>query len=67
MLLYQEDISNILASSTSWREREYVQFVFFRILFAMKITLQQIFLVNAKKLLYLKISRFFDDTKMYFI
>jgi len=37
MLLYQEDISNILASSTSWREREYVQFVFLRILFAMKI------------------------------
>jgi len=37
MLLYQEDISNILASSISWREREYVQFVFFRILFAMKI------------------------------
>lgn len=31
MLLYQEDISDILASSTSWREREYVQLVFFHI------------------------------------
>lgn len=37
MLLYQENISDILASSTSWREREYVQFVFFRILSTIKI------------------------------
>jgi len=34
MLFYQEDILDILASRTSWFEREYVPFEFFRILSA---------------------------------